>query len=303
MMIIKRDFEEELGLSSLVSAAKGLTPYCVPDITESDLERINEQTQALDLAITTTVKDVTACHRVAKTPPSFEALLQQLKCYAILLITLFGKESPFFIVVIQMIKSLENYGDFARHNMFKQTIASIMWVLHAQSRHFTAGLMTTADTPGSLRDDFLHMITCIKTTQPVFNGDVPPTSTSLLPMSHPTHQLTTHPTRGSVMTHLEEIDQQKPKLSKCNTTTPSSRKQYNQFLTITKSSHASRYYAQQQDVKPTNCSLTPTFALSQPSLAHASKAVNMHILKLVMQRQIMHLPYSNQPRTTHPPSR
>ena len=67
-MIIKRDFKEELGLSSLVSAAKGLTPYCVPDITESDLERINEQTQALDLATTTTVKDVTACCRVAKTP-------------------------------------------------------------------------------------------------------------------------------------------------------------------------------------------------------------------------------------------
>ena len=67
-MIIKRDFEEELGLSSLVSAAKRLTPYCVPDITESDLEQINEQTQALDLATTTTVKDVTACRRVAKTP-------------------------------------------------------------------------------------------------------------------------------------------------------------------------------------------------------------------------------------------
>ena len=50
-------------------------------------------------------------------PPSFTALLQQLKCYAILLITLFGKESPLLIVVIQMIDSLENYGDFARYNM------------------------------------------------------------------------------------------------------------------------------------------------------------------------------------------
>ena len=39
-MIIKRDFKEELDLSSLASAAKGLTPYCVPDFTESDLEKL-----------------------------------------------------------------------------------------------------------------------------------------------------------------------------------------------------------------------------------------------------------------------
>ena len=68
-MIIKRDFEEEMGLSSLAAATKGLTPYCVPDLNESDLERLNEATQALDLATTTTVKDMTAIHRVAQTPP------------------------------------------------------------------------------------------------------------------------------------------------------------------------------------------------------------------------------------------
>lgn len=91
-----------------------------------------------------------------------------------------------------MIESLENYGDFARHNMSRQTIASIMWILHTQSRHFAAGLMTTADTQGSLRDDFLHMITCIKTTQPVFNGDVPP-HLYLPPSNEPSNSPTANP--------------------------------------------------------------------------------------------------------------
>ena len=101
-MIIKRDFKEELGLSSLVSASKGLTPYYVPDITEHNLEKINEATTALDLAKTTTVKDVTACCRVAQTPPGFQELLMQMKRYAILLVTLFGRESPLLIVEIQI---------------------------------------------------------------------------------------------------------------------------------------------------------------------------------------------------------
>ena len=61
-MIIKRDFEVELGLRSLVSTVKGPTPYCEPNITESDLEKSNEATQALDLGTTTTVKDVIACY-------------------------------------------------------------------------------------------------------------------------------------------------------------------------------------------------------------------------------------------------
>ena len=173
-MIIKRDFEEELGLSSLVSATKGLTIYCVPDLTEDTLEKLNEATHALDLATTTTVKDITAVRRVAETPPNFTALIMQLKRYTTLLMTLFGRESPLLIVVIQMVESLEGYGDYARRLMSLQTIASIMWVLHTQSRHFAAGLMHSADKPGSLRDDFIHMLTCIKTTQPVFNGDVPP---------------------------------------------------------------------------------------------------------------------------------
>ena len=159
-MIIKRDFEEELGLSSLVSASKGLTPYCVPDITEHELEKINEATAALDLATTTTVKDVTACRRVAQTPLGFQELLMQLKRYAILLVTLFRRESPLLIVLIQMVDSLQSYRDFARHTMSRQTIASIMWVLHTQSRHFAARLMNTPDTPGSLSSilDQIHQL-------------------------------------------------------------------------------------------------------------------------------------------------
>ena len=135
---------------------------------------------------------MTACQQAAQTPPSFKSLLQQLKRYAILLVTLFGRESPLLIVVVQMIKNLENYGDYARTTMTKQTIASIMWVLHSQSRHFSAGQMSNVTTPGSLRDDFMHMMMCIKTTQPVFNGDVPP-HLYLPPLIQPANTPTTIP--------------------------------------------------------------------------------------------------------------
>lgn len=87
--------------------------------------------------------------------------------------TLFGRESPLHIVALQMIESLEGYGDYTRMTVSKQTIASIMWILHTQSCHFATVLMITADSPGSLCNNFIHMLTCIKTTQPVFNGDVP----------------------------------------------------------------------------------------------------------------------------------
>ena len=76
--------------------------------------------------------------------------------------------------------------------MSKQTITSIMWVLYSQSYHFAAGLMTTTDTPGSLRDDFIHMITCIKTTQTVFNGDVLP-HIYLPPLIDPSNSSTANP--------------------------------------------------------------------------------------------------------------
>ena len=151
-----------------------MSPLSPTDITEHDLEKLNESTQALDLATITTVKDVTACYRVAVTPPGFSALLMQLKRYSILLITLFGKESPLLIVVIQMVDGLESYSDFTRHTLSCQTIDSIIWVLHTQSHQFAAGLMASPDTPGSLCDNFIHMMICIKITQPVFHRDVPP---------------------------------------------------------------------------------------------------------------------------------
>ena len=116
----------------------------------------------------------------------------QLKRYAILLVTLFGRKLPLLIVVIQMVDSLERYGDFARHTMSGQTIASIMWVLHTQSHHFAAGLMNSPDTPGSLCDDFIHMMTCIKTTQPVFNRDIPP-HLYLPPLIEPSNSPTANP--------------------------------------------------------------------------------------------------------------
>ena len=93
-----------------------------------------------------------------------------------------------------------------------------MWVLHTQSCHFAAGLMPSPVAPGSLRDDCLHMLACVKTVQPVINGDVPLISTFPLYSTLAPHQLPTQTTNAEEMRPQQEIASTNQKLSNYNTT-------------------------------------------------------------------------------------
>ena len=75
-MIVRRDFEEELSRSSLISAAKGLTPFAVPAMSEQAVDNFNEQSQVLEYATATTVRDITASKIVAEAPQSFTSLVR-----------------------------------------------------------------------------------------------------------------------------------------------------------------------------------------------------------------------------------
>ena len=169
-MIIKRDFEEDTSHSSLKLAAKGLTPYAVPPLTDLEIDKINKNAEALERASTATVKDHTNNAMKAKSPTSFAQLLQLLKRFANLLIALFGSSCPLLVEILGLMKHLEGYSDYAKGNMSLQTIASIVWLVHLQSRKFAAGKMIGSD---GILAEFSVMCGCVETKGPVVYGDVP----------------------------------------------------------------------------------------------------------------------------------
>lgn len=169
-MIIKRLFEEETSLSTLKSAANGLTPFAVPCMSESEVEEQNEQAAALAKASSTTVKDHTQLRIKAKSPGNFGDMLKQIKCYGNLLFALFGYRCPLLCEVQDLIEDLDDYSENARKNTSRKTTATIMWILHLQSRHFAAGHM---EGNRALLASYRYMSNSVRTIQPVVNGDVP----------------------------------------------------------------------------------------------------------------------------------
>jgi hypothetical protein len=65
---------------------------------------------------------------------------------------------------------LEEYQDVARSTMTRQTMASMLWIIHLQARRFSAGLMMGTN---ALLPEFANMCNHIKTKMPIQHGDVP----------------------------------------------------------------------------------------------------------------------------------
>ena len=170
-MAINRDFDEDLSMLTRRSAARGLTIFAVPTLSDIEYNRINKLAAALEQATQTTVKDITTNSFEAQAPKSFFQLLKLTKCFANLLFALFGSSCPLFQELQKIIGFLQDYGDTAISAMMRRIMASITWIIHMQSRHFSAGLMTA---PKAFLTEILLMMTAVKSKQPVVYGDVPP---------------------------------------------------------------------------------------------------------------------------------
>jgi hypothetical protein len=70
-----------------------------------------------------------------------------------------------------MIEALDDYGEHARTTMSPQTIASILWITHLQSRHYAAGAMKGTK---AIKAEFTTMMNAIITKAPVIHMDTPP---------------------------------------------------------------------------------------------------------------------------------
>ena len=170
-MILTRNFEEETSRSSIKSASKGLTQFAVPSLTDKQVDKINKHAEALEAATQTTVKDITATSMEAEGPTTFTHLTKLIRRFANLLGALFSSGCPLFNKLRGLLKRLDSYGNKAIQTMSIKTLTTIVWLVHLQARHFSAGKMD--DGPTSIISSFSIMCVNVQTKQPVTYGNVP----------------------------------------------------------------------------------------------------------------------------------
>ena len=183
VMIIKREFEEEISGSCRKTAAKGLTIFAVPTMTQAAVNRINDHFTAVETATTTTVKDVTSSSFEAVAPQNYNELIKVTKRFSNLNFALFGNLCPLLVELEKIIEELQEYSEQAISSMTVRTIVSIAWIIHLQSRHFTQGKMVP---PTTLIPEFENMKIQISTKQQVYHGDVPTEMYRTNPLPIPT---------------------------------------------------------------------------------------------------------------------
>ena len=169
-MIVNRKFEEETTLNILKSACMGLTPFAVPHLSDSEVKSINKQSTTLQQTTSMTIQDVLQHKVKATVPKTFKKLVMRIKMFGNVLFAFFGHCCPLLVEIHDILDNLNKYSEYACSNASKKTLAIILWILHLQSRHFAAGRM---DGSQSLIAHYRHMITCVQTTVPVFNANVP----------------------------------------------------------------------------------------------------------------------------------
>jgi hypothetical protein len=140
-------------------------------MTQLEVDNLNEYEQALALATATTMSDVKANKTKASAPTTHAGgLLKVVRRFGNLIFAIFGEDSPLFIQIDGIVEDLENFEDTAQANLSRQSIASILWILHLQSGHFAAGLMVGNQ---AILAEFQHMRNNIHMKLPIQHGDVP----------------------------------------------------------------------------------------------------------------------------------
>ncbi len=175
-----RSFGGDYTSPSLILAAKGISPFSFPSLTEAQIEQHIEHGRALDDASTTTVGDVSKNKLKARAPDSFVGLINQLQTFVNALQCGFGELCPLMLAVDNVILSLEEFSDTERQTYNKKTFASILWIIMLQSREFARGHMKS---PTDILPSFQQLVNNLTTRVPIAHGGVP---TDLYATSSPT---------------------------------------------------------------------------------------------------------------------
>jgi hypothetical protein len=144
--------EANINRPSLTNATEGLSLFLLLDLNEDEVAALNDDEAAVDLASVVRPDDIKALKQkfIAKVPTDQEKFMLLLERYANLLFALFTDECPFYKCVLRVIRSLKEYSRNARARLSLTTKASILWVIHKQSRRFAIGEVTVLE-------EFSHM--------------------------------------------------------------------------------------------------------------------------------------------------
>ena len=129
-------------IATYANAGKGCSPYLVAPVLDETISQWNEIHAQIALASNVTIADIAKTRQKIVVPDTFDKLVKLLRKYINFLHATFGSACPFAIILRNMLGALEGYSDSAQSTITKQTIASILWIILLQSRHFAVGQMT-----------------------------------------------------------------------------------------------------------------------------------------------------------------
>ena len=128
-------------IATYANAGKGCSPYLVAPVSDETISQWNEIHAQIALASNVTISDIAKTRQKIVVPDTFDKLVKLLRKYINFLQATFGSACPFAVILRNMLGSLEGYSDSAQSTITKQTIASILWIILLQSRHFAVGQM------------------------------------------------------------------------------------------------------------------------------------------------------------------
>jgi hypothetical protein len=125
---------------SFLHAAEGLTVFMVLDFTADEVAVLNDLHETINTASYVTPSDITALKkRIQPKVPKGEKFQKLIKTYANFVFAIFEVDSPLFLCLKTLVDALREYSEEARAAMSLATRASILWVIHKQSRLFATG--------------------------------------------------------------------------------------------------------------------------------------------------------------------
>ena len=170
-MITTRAFEGETS-SSKQEATKGLSPFILPPISNTDLDEIIALDHEITEATAISTSDIKKTKITLVEAETYEDMMRYLKEFANLLEVLFSKGCPLWRALHDAIEKLMDYTSEERAALHRVSCNAILWIVMRQARAFAAGDMPE---PESANAAFTEMMLRINIRCQIEFGGLPAT--------------------------------------------------------------------------------------------------------------------------------
>lgn len=152
-MILERNWVggEAGGSPKYAYACYGISPFAMLDLSEDQIADMEFTAAYLHASSSIAPSDIKSSKAklLAKVPECSTKWLQILKRFTNLLFLVFSPSSPLYRKCLEIVKALWEYPSEVVAHLPQHAKASILWILHLQSRHFAQGKMV----PDAAGDD------------------------------------------------------------------------------------------------------------------------------------------------------